>query len=387
MNGIKKGNRYFLVFAVLIFLVVTVRAAEVGPSKGALVIVGGSMQDPAIFGRFLELAGGPDAPIVIIPTAGGGEDYDQYWSGLTRYRNAGAKNLTVLHTWSRDEADTEEFVRPINEARGVFFPGGRQWRLADSYLNTRTHKELFALLDRGGVIGGSSAGATIQGSFLVRGDTKGNATMIGDHVEGFGFLKNVGIDQHLIKRNRQFDMIEVIEKHPDLLGIGIDEDTAIVVRGDRFEVIGQGYVAIYDAKKLIPPDGKFYFLAPGDLFDLKKREAQRPARTMRPIERVKRVQIQEKKYTDFAGYYEFDIEGQIMVVSFKAEGNKLWIVPKGEEAAVLEPVADKPLHFKVDSGDGSLIELKFIRDDSGKVVKCIALNQGKEIVGIKRSKN
>jgi len=286
MKDKKMSKKCTLVFMILVLAVFSVQAAEVGPSKGSLVIIGGSMQDPAIFGRFLELAGGPDAPIVIIPTAGGDENYDQYWSGLTRYRNAGAKNLTVLHTKDRSVADTENFVHPIKEARGVFFSGGRQWRLADSYLNTRTHEELFALLDRGGVIGGSSAGATIQGSFLVRGDTKGNALMIGDHLEGFGFLKNVGIDQHLLKRNRQFDMIEVIEKHPELLGIGIDEDTAIVVHGDRFEVIGQGYVAIYDAQKLIPPDGKFYFLAPGDRFNLEKREAQRPSRTMRPIDRV-----------------------------------------------------------------------------------------------------
>ena len=286
MKDMNMSKKCTLVFMILVLAVFSVQAAEVGPSKGSLVIIGGSMQDPAIFGRFLELAGGPDAPIVIIPTAGGDENYDQYWSGLTRYRNAGAKNLTVLHTKDRSVADTENFVHPIKEARGVFFSGGRQWRLADSYLNTRTHEELFALLDRGGVIGGSSAGATIQGSFLVRGDTKGNTAMIGDHLEGFGFLKNVGIDQHLLKRNRQFDMIEVIEKHPELLGIGIDEDTAIVVHGDRFEVIGQGYVAIYDAQKLIPPDGKFYFLAPGDRFNLEKREAQRPSRTMRPIDRV-----------------------------------------------------------------------------------------------------
>ena len=288
MRKMEKSKKYPLAFMILFFVTISVQAAEVGPTKGYLVIVGGSMQDPEIFGRFLELAGGPDAPIVIIPTAGSEENYDQYWSGLTRYREAGAKNLTVLHTRDRAVADTEEFVRPIKEARGVFFSGGRQWRLADSYLNTRTQEELFVLLDRGGVVGGSSAGATIQGSFLVRGDTKGNALMIGDHIEGFGFLKNVGIDQHLLKRNRQFDMIEVIEKKPELLGIGIDEDTAIVVHGDRLEVIGQGYVAIYDAHKLIPPDGKFYFLAPGDRFDLEKREAQRPSRTMSPIERVKK---------------------------------------------------------------------------------------------------
>lgn len=295
MRGMKELKKGFLILFVLLIFVISVRASDIGPSNGYLVIVGGAMRDPAIFARFIDLAGGPDAPIVVIPTAGAGEDYDQYWRGLRRYREAGAKNLTVVHTRDRAVADSEEFVRPIQKARGVFFTGGRQWRLADSYLNTRTHKELLALLDRGGVIGGSSAGATIQGSFLVRGDTKGNTTMIGDHVEGLGFLKNVGIDQHLLKRNRQFDMIEVIEKYSELLGIGIDEDTAIVVHGDRFEVIGQGYVAIYDQNTLIPPRGQFYFLAPGDRFDLKKREALRPSQTMRPLERVKKGKWPKKK--------------------------------------------------------------------------------------------
>lgn len=290
----RKPNKFYawLVFGCIFLLsggLSPAYSAEVGPSNGYLVIVGGAMRDPAIFGRFLELAGGPKAPIVIIPTAGGGEHYDQHWSGLRRYREAGAKNLTVVHTKDRSVADSEEFVRPIQEARGVFFTGGRQWRLADSYLNTRTHKELLAILDRGGVIGGSSAGATIQGSFLVRGDTKGNTVMMGDHLEGFGFLRNVGIDQHLLKRNRHFDMIDVIEKHPELLGIGLDEDTAIVVHGDQFEVIGQSYVIIYDHTRKIPPEGKFYFLAPGDRYNLKTRQATRPARTMRPIDRVEKI--------------------------------------------------------------------------------------------------
>ena len=198
---------------------------EIGPANGSLVIVGGAMRDPAIIERFLELAGGKDAPIVVIPTAGGREEYGQYWSGLIQFKEVGATNLTVLHTTDRTAADSEEFVKPIQEARGVFFGGGRQWRLADVYLHTRTHDELWKLLERGGVIGGSSAGATIQGSYLVRGDTKTNTTMMGDHVEGMGFLRNVGIDQHLLKRNRHFDMIDVIKKNPELLGIGLDENT------------------------------------------------------------------------------------------------------------------------------------------------------------------
>ena len=266
--------------------VVLTAAQSIGPRAGSLVIVGGAMRDPTILARFLELAGGPEAPIVVVPTAGDAADYDQYWSGLRPFRENGARNLTLLHTRDRARADSEAFVKPIAAARGVFFTGGRQWRLADAYLNTRTQRELQQLLDRGGVIGGSSAGATILGSFLVRGDTKGNELMIGDHVTGFGFLKDSAIDQHLLRRNRQFDLIEVIEKHPTLLGIGIDENTAVVVEGDRFDVIGQGYVAIYDAKNIIPPAGRFYLLAPGDRFDLVKREASRASEQYRPLERV-----------------------------------------------------------------------------------------------------
>jgi cyanophycinase len=145
---------------------------------------------------------------------------------------------------------------------------------------------LRALLDRGGVIGGSSAGATILGSFLVRGDTKGNETMIGDHTVGFGFLKNSAIDQHLLRRNRQFDLIDVVQKQPDLLGIGIDENTAIVVQDDRFDVIGHGYVAIYDARHATRPPSRFYLLAPGDRYDLVKREATRASEQYRSLENV-----------------------------------------------------------------------------------------------------
>ena len=261
---------------------------EVGPANGSLVVVGGAMRDPAILNRFIDLAGGPDASIVVIPTAGAAEEYGQTWPGLQRFREAGLSRLTVLHTRDRTIADSAEFVEPIRKASGVFFTGGRQWRLADAYLGNRTQAELIRLLERGGVIGGSSAGATIQGSYLARGDTKTNTIMMGDHEEGFGLLKNVAIDQHLLRRNRQFDLIEVIRAKPHLLGIGIDENTAIVVRGDRFEVIGQGYVAIYDSQRMIPPDGHFYLLAPGDRFNLKTRQAQRPVRTMRPLERVER---------------------------------------------------------------------------------------------------
>lgn len=259
----------------LVLLAGTSRAQEVGPENGSLVIVGGAMRDPAIVERFLDLAGGPDAPIVVIPTAGGADEYDQYWRGLKQFKEAGATHLTVLHTKDRGVANSNEFVKPIREARGVWFGGGRQWHLADSYLDTKVHAELWALLERGGVIGGSSAGATIQGSYLARGDTKTNEIMMGDHEVGLGFVKNVAIDQHLLRRNRQFDLLEIIEARPELLGIGLDENTAIVVQGDEFEVIGESYVAIYDNTRQIDSGGDFYFLSEGDRYNLTTREAFR----------------------------------------------------------------------------------------------------------------
>lgn len=266
----------------------TAAAQVVGPANGALVIVGGGLRDQAVLERFLQLAGGPDAPIVVIPTAGEDDEYDAYWSGLGQLKAAGARNLTVLHTRDPKVADTPAFTAPLTAARGVWFPGGRQWRLADAYLGTRTQAELARVLERGGVIGGTSAGATILGSYLVRGDTKTNTIMMGDHETGFGFVRNTAIDQHLLRRNRQFDLIGVIEKHTEILGIGLDENTAIVVRGDTFDVIGQSFVAIYDRHRVLGADGRFYLLQPGDRFNLNTREPARAAGAPQPIEGLSR---------------------------------------------------------------------------------------------------
>jgi len=117
------------------------------------------------------------------------------------------------------------------------------------------------------VIGGSSAGATILGSYLARGDTISNTVMLGDHEEGFSFISNIAIDQHLRRRNRQLDMLEITSAKPELLGIGLDEDTAIVVRNNRFEVIGNSYAVINDDTRQIDRGGPFYFLEPGDQYD------------------------------------------------------------------------------------------------------------------------
>lgn len=253
---------------------VALAGTRVGPARGSLVVVGGGQVVPEIVRRFLELAGGRDAPIVVIPTAGGEPDsaYGPHCSCANLFRKAGATQVTVLHTYDRRVANSEDFVRAIREARAVWFPGGRQSRLADTYLGTRTERELRALLARGGVIGGSSAGASIQASFLIRGAPEGNtAVMSPGHEEGFGFLRNVAVDQHVLVRNRLNDLPKVLERFPGLLGIGIDERTAIVVQGDRFEVVGRSRAFVYGGNDQPDPGKPFLTLRNGDRYDMAAR--------------------------------------------------------------------------------------------------------------------
>jgi cyanophycinase len=262
----------------LLFFSSVLIAQTTGPKNGKLMIVGGGSANDLIK-QFVEIAGGEDAVIVVIPTAGETESFPDDWGFKQRLEEYGAKKVTVVHTRDPKVADTELFVEPFKNATGIWFTGGRQWRLVDSYMNTKVVDECWNLLERDGIIGGSSAGATIQGSYLARGDTKKNTIMMGDHEEGFAFVKNVAIDQHLLARNRQFDLFEIMKAKPELLGIGLDESTAILVEGNEFEVIGKTYVAVYDGNfwrrdgnPVVPEGESFYLLKPGDKYDLKKRK-------------------------------------------------------------------------------------------------------------------
>ena len=250
---------------------------EFGPQNGTLVIVGGGIGDEvSIYEKFINLAGGKDsAKIVVVPNAGGRDTYVD--SIVTHsWRRRGVKDVKMLFTKDSLEANTEEFVKNLRKATGVWFNGGRQWRIVDAYLNTLTYDEFHRVLIRGGVIGGSSAGATIQGSFLARGAESGNTIMIAPnpkHLIGFSFLKKSAIDQHIDRRNRWNDLREIVLEYPDLLGIGLSEATAIIVKGDHFEVMGRGKVAIHDANKMFTYQDSthYYILYPGDKFDIKTR--------------------------------------------------------------------------------------------------------------------
>jgi cyanophycinase len=220
--------------------------------------------------------------VVVTTASGDSAAFDQKDVDVVK-KQTGISDVVLMHTSSLREANSEKFIEPLKRATGVYFVGGRQWRIADSYLNTLTHQAFLDVLNRGGVIAGSSAGASIQGSFLWRGDTRGSEILIGDHTQGLGFLKNSVIDQHLLRRNREFDLVNLIEKAPQLIGIGLDEATAILVRGDTLQVIGKSYVAIYDYATIVrsreihageptPSSGPFFFLGEGQKYDLKQRK-------------------------------------------------------------------------------------------------------------------
>ena len=256
--------------------VVPAVAPSVSPEHGSLVVVGGGQVGPEIVSRFLELAGGAEAPIVLIPTAIGDSTYASDCACARLLRERGATNVTVLHTRDRARADDETFVEPIRRAKAVWFPGGRQWRLADAYLGTRTERELHALLARGGVIGGTSAGASIQASFLIRGAPESNTiVMAPGYEQGFGFMRNVAVDQHVSARGRLDDLPTVLARHRGLLGIGLDEGTAIVVVRDTFTVVGASKVFVYGGSDA-PDSGRAYrSLGAGERYDLRSRRTVR----------------------------------------------------------------------------------------------------------------
>jgi cyanophycinase len=262
---------------------------SLGPEKGALLLggggVGGGMSDE-MWRLFFEHAGGENARLVIIPTSWGENsiNYDPSFSILKeKFGKRGFRDVVVLHTRDRNEANTRAFAKPLKDATAVWFTGGRQWRTIDVYLDTRTHKELIKVLERGGIIGGQSAGASVQGSFLARGcrDENGSYSITGGQEIGFGFIKNTAIDQHHVQRNRHYDMFEILQNDPGILGIGVDESTAILLKNNQFEVIGERYVTIYDGTFWSPyfnlvdtleaGEEKFYFLGNGTRYDIKQR--------------------------------------------------------------------------------------------------------------------
>lgn len=244
--------------------------------NGTLVIVGGGGMPRGLINEFIELAGGKEnARMVYVPCIEN-EDIGRNAGTVELWKRMGIKHATLVHTKDRNKANSDEaFLAPLKDATGIWFGGGRQWNLADSYYGTRAHQLMKEVLARGGVVGGSSAGASIQARFLARATPIGNTSILAPGYErgGLGFISGVAIDQHFSQRRRQQDMTQLVEQYPQLLGIGIDEATALIVQKSQGRITGNGRVYFYDRKRPVQTGEPDYIALPaGSIYDLAERK-------------------------------------------------------------------------------------------------------------------
>ena len=177
--------------------------------------------------------------------------------------------VTLLHSNDRDDWDSEQFGQVLQASTGVWISGGNQEHLANVILDTRSHRELEAVWQRGGAYGDVSGGAMLATSFMLRGLDGKPMLIARRHTRGFSLLQNVVINPHLTAQQRESQLVTALHYRSELLGVEIDNNTAIVVNGRTFTVVGDGRVAIYDNE----PHGSrwFYYLDPGAVSDLTTR--------------------------------------------------------------------------------------------------------------------
>lgn len=258
--------------------------------KGKLVIVGG-VQVKSIVKKFVELAGGSKSKIVIIPNAGS-RPVESSLEQVNEFAEFGANSDYLLFT--KETADADSNLKKLDDATAVFFLGGDQSDLTRDMLGTQLLNKIFDLYKKGGLVGGSSAGAAVMSEVMITGNELVNkdssrsfVTIEKGNIEtkpGFGFLKTVIIDQHFLKRKRHNRTISALIEHPHLIGVAIDESTAIIVNpDDTFEVIGNNQVLVYDAtsSQNVREDNtgnlgitnmKLHVLINGDKYDLKTKQ-------------------------------------------------------------------------------------------------------------------
>lgn len=225
--------RRLLAVAVLFLVSLGLSPRDDGADRpGSLVLVGGGAVGGDVKRRFLELAGGPQAHLVVIPSA---SDLPEAVPEAREFWEEEGVEVTVLHTTSRDEADRPDFYRPLRSATGVWIGGGDQTRFMAIYGGTGVERELVALYRRGRVIGGTSAGASLASRVMVAGDGEGR---------GLGLLDRVIVDQHFDTRERLPRLRNVLENHPDHIGLGLDEDTGVVIQSAKLTVVGEKTVSV-----------------------------------------------------------------------------------------------------------------------------------------------
>lgn len=224
-------------------------------SEPTLLIIGGAedrVGRVALLRRFIRLAGGRRSRVVIIPTASSYPDEvaATYTDTFTRI---GAADLAVVNPTSRADAHNPESERLLDEATGIFLSGGSQLRLSQFFPGTPLGAALHRAHERGAVIGGTSAGASIMSQFMISLGPEGTTPRqrTSQLTAGLGLIDGVVIDQHFGQRNRYGRLMSVVASSPHLLGIGIDEDTAIEVRNGHFTVQGAGVAYVIDARQAI----------------------------------------------------------------------------------------------------------------------------------------
>lgn len=277
--------------SILISLIfVLVNSILYSKEKGKLIIIGGVQTTP-IIEKFVDLAGGKDARILIIPNAGSEPKLNSKIE-QKEFNRLGAKSDYILFNF--ETADNPENLNKMNWANAVFFTGGDQSNLTRDMSGTKLLEKVFELYNNGGVIGGTSAGAAVMSELMITGNelinkdsTRSFISIEKGNIEikpGFGFIKNVIIDQHFLKRKRHNRTISTLIEHPNYLGIAIDESTSIIVYPDDiFEVFGKYQVLIYDptdskdiredkAGNLGITNMKMHVLINGDKFDLKSKK-------------------------------------------------------------------------------------------------------------------
>ena len=269
--------------------------------KGSLVIVGGGSRSEAMMRRFVELAGGPGrARIAVLPMASS-EAAESGAELVAEFDSL--KAAAFVYLVDSAQAESPEFVRRLDSATGIWFGGGDQALLTAAIGGTASLKAIQTRYRDGAVVGGTSAGAAIMSDSMITGDQTppGDTTgYYGDEypaierhrievIPGLGFLPGAIVDQHFIRRERHNRLISAVLERPSLIGVGIDESTAIEVSPDgKWTVLGESEVLIYDARRakvaalpgplLGATDLRVHLLPPGSRFDPASGKATIPTR-------------------------------------------------------------------------------------------------------------
>lgn len=217
---------------------------------GALVIIGGAEDkegDCVVLREFVRAAGGVDAEIAVMTAATSlpdevGDDYTRVFERL------GAKRVDVVHTDRREDSEREDNLEKIKGATGIFFTGGDQSRIVEYIKGTPLNDAIQQRRQEGAVIGGTSAGAAMMpDEMIIEGDSVSNPSVGAVEMgPGMGFLPGIVVDQHFAQRGRLGRLLAALVLQPAVLGLGIDENTAIIVTGDEFEVVGAGTITVVD---------------------------------------------------------------------------------------------------------------------------------------------